>query len=93
MLNEKGVYLTNIIASLDGNNSRFLKAEIQTLKQVFKNVYVVPCNTLDDFDVLQNIMVVATDQELELTHTITLNTDDAIILTDDFCPVESLLES
>lgn len=93
LLNEDGLYLTNIIASLDGSNSEFLKAEVQTLKQVFKNVYIVPCNYTEDYTEMQNCMVVATDQDLELTSVVHIKTDDSIILTDDFCPVESLVES
>ena len=93
LLNEDGLYLTNIIASLDGSNSEFLKAEVQTLKQVFKNVYIVPCNYTEDYTKMQNCMVVATDQDLELTSVVHIKTDDSIILTDDFCPVESLVES
>lgn len=93
LLNEDGLYLTNIIASLDGSNSEFLKAEVQTLKQVFKNVYIVPCNYTEDYTKMQNCMVVATDQDLELTSVVHIKTDDSIILTDDFCPVESLVKS
>ena len=31
-LNEKGLYLTNIISSLEGEKSKFMKAEVKTLK-------------------------------------------------------------
>ena len=37
-LNENGIYLTNVIANLNGKGVDFLKAEVLTLKQVFKNV-------------------------------------------------------
>lgn len=93
LLNTNGMYLTNIIASLEGNNSKFLKSEVMTLKQVFKNVYVVPCNSSEDYDMMQNCMVVATDQNLELRYAVLLDTDNAIILTDDYCPIENLVES
>ena len=93
LLNTDGIYLTNIVASLDGENSKFLKAEVQTLKQVFKNVYIVPCNYPGGLEIIQNCMVIATDQELELKYAVTIKTDDSIILTDNFCPVENLVES
>ena len=90
-LNENGVYLTNIISSLDENNSKFLKAEVNTLNQVFKNVYIVPCNNNgSDSKNIQNFMVVATDDTLELDNTIELNLNDTIILTDNYSPVVSL---
>ena len=90
LLNTDGMYLTNIIASLEGDTSIFLQSEVLTLKQVFKNVYVIPCNYPRDPDVLQNCMVVATDQKLKFEHATTINTDKGIILTDDFCPIERL---
>ena len=63
-LNENGLYLTNVISSLEGENSKFIKAIINTLKQVFKNVYLVPCQTID-VDTVQNNMVIASDDELK----------------------------
>lgn len=91
-LNNGGVYLSNIISSLDGNNSKFLKAEIATLKTVFNNVYVVPCFYKDDFDIVQNIMVIATDDTLQLEDTVDIKLDDSpLILTDNYSPIDSLI--
>ena len=91
-LTENGLYLTNIISSQEGNNSKFIKAEYNTLKQVFKNVYVIPCKNKNDKELLQNNMVIATDLELSLNDAVQLNiSDDEIIITDDFCPVDTLI--
>lgn len=94
-LNEEGLYLTNVISSLTGENSKFLKAEINTLRQVFKNIYVVPCNTVTDIEGKQNIMLIATDSILNLgdnIHTYDIEiAEDEIVLTDDYCPVDSLI--
>ena len=91
-LNEGGVYLSNIISSLDGDNSKFLKAEVATLKTVFNNVYIVPCFFTDDLYTVQNIMVVATDDTLQLDNIVDLNLDDStIILTDNYSPIDSLI--
>lgn len=91
-LNDKGVYLTNIISSLDGKDSKFIKAEVNTIKQVFKNVYVVPCNYKDDTDRVQNNMVIASDSEIDLEEEYNIDIDKAeIILTDDYCPVDTLI--
>ena len=92
-LNENGVYLTNIIASLEGDYSKFLRAEVNTLKQVFEYVYIVPCNYDDDLEQHQNLMVIATDDDeytVENNYEIELD-DDEIILTDDYCPIDSLI--
>ncbi len=91
-LNTNGLYLTNILSSLDGENSKFIKAEINTLKQVFKNVYVVPCDTIDNTEILQNNMVIATDDEISFSGTYEIDIpENEIIITDDYCPVDNLI--
>ena len=93
-LNENGVYLTNIISSLEGKNSKFLKAEVNTLKQVFKNVYIVPCNYTNDTEQVQNNMIIATDSDIIYENTYNYNlAEDEIILTDDYCPIDTLIPS
>ncbi len=91
-LNPGGMYLTNIIASATAEKSDFLKAEIRTLQEVFKYVYVVPCNISRDLSVLQNFMVIATDQKLSFDNSVIFDISDAIILTDDFSPIEKLIK-
>lgn len=90
-LNENGVYLTNVISSIEGENSKFLKAEIETLKQYFKNVYVVPCNYKDDYNLVQNNMVIATDENIYFEDSVNLKSDNTMVLTDNYCPVESII--
>lgn len=93
-LNKNGVYLTNIISSLECKNSRFLKAEVKTLKQVFKNVYIVPCNYTNDTEQVQNNMIIATDSDIIYENTYNYNlAEDEIILTDDYCPIDTLIPS
>ena len=87
-----GVYLSNIIASIEGEDSAFLKAEVETLKQVFAHVYVVPCNYKEDLDKKQNVMVIATDSEAKIEGSLELDTSGSKILTDDACPVEQLIK-
>ncbi len=91
-LNENGLYLTNIISSLQGKNNKFLNAEINTLKQVFKNVYVIPCEeNLENLEKVINNMVIATDSDLNFENAYNFENDNEIILTDDYCPVDSLI--
>ena len=90
-LNEDGVYLTNIISSLDGKDSKFVKAEVNTIEKIFKNVYVVPVTTSEE-NVVQNIMVIASDRELEIDKAYNLNIkENELIITDDICPVDNLI--
>lgn len=90
-LNENGLYLTNIISSLEGENSKFIKAEINTIKQVFKNIYVIPCQS-KDVSQIQNIMVIATNDNIDYENTYDLKIEkDEIIITDDYCPVDNLI--
>lgn len=92
-LSSNGLYLSNVISSLNGKNSLFLKSEVKTLKEVFKNVYVVACNSLSEYDV-QNFMVIATDDDIYIEKSKKVNlTDENLILTDNYCPIESLIPS
>ena len=80
-----------MISSLEGDDSKFIKAIVNTLKQVFKNVYVVPCSTLE-LEETQNNMVIASDDELSLDKTYQYSIkEDEIVLTDDYCPVDALV--
>lgn len=92
-LNDGGVYLTNIISSLEGEDSKFLRAEVNTLKTVFKNVYVIPCKDINvDIYESTNNMVVATDDDIyyEKVYDLKLD-DDEITLTDNYCPIDTLI--
>ena len=89
---EGGLYLNNIIGSLKGNDSRFLKSEIKTIGQVFKNVYCIPCDLNNDEKYVQNFMIIASDRDdLVFDNAINLEFDDNdIILTDNYSPVETM---
>ena len=92
-LSEDGVYLTNIISSLEGNDSRFLRAEVNTLKQVFKNVYIVNWRNDIDLDVKRNVMVISTDQDIKLDDVYKLKlVKNEIVLTDDYAPIDTLID-
>ena len=92
-LNQNGMYLTNVISSLDGNNSKFLKAEVKTLKKIFKNVYVIPCRNKENMDLVQNNMVIATDDSVIFEGNTSINYEDGIILTDNFNPIDTIIPS
>ena len=91
-LQQDGLYLTNIISSLEWNKSKFLRAEVNTLKKVFNNVYIIPCRSSDDLYNSQNIMVIASDDDLSFDDAYNLVLkEDEIVITDDYCPIDSLI--
>lgn len=95
MLNPGGVYLSNIIGSRSGDDSKFLGAEVNTISQVFDYVYIVSCGDTDTDDMTEgactNNMVIASDSPLDLPGTVTMDYKNSIILTDDYCPVDTLI--
>jgi spermidine synthase len=94
MLNPGGVYLSNIIGSHKGDGTGFLMAEVKTISQVFKYVYVVPCVDADaewDEETVINNMVVASDHPLAVKGAVVIDCSAGLILTDDYCPVDTLI--
>lgn len=61
-LNPGGLYLANVIASFEGEDSQLLRDVVATLRQEFENVSVVPCwnSTARTVD---NKLVIATDTD------------------------------
>jgi len=108
ILNEDGVVILNIISAIEGPRGKFLRAEYRTYKDVFPQVYLFPVTDPNDGKSSQNIILVAvksvdkkfnmTDQDEVInsylkhlwTKEITL---DMPILTDDFAPVDSYINS
>lgn len=90
-LNENGLYLSNVISAIEGKDSEFIKAEVKTLKQVFKNVYIVPCKSKNNNEKVKNNMVIATDDELNIDGTVEVDFSNSNVLTDNYCPVDSLI--
>lgn len=62
-LNDDGIILLNVISSLEGETSKFLKAEYKTFKEVFPQIYVYPVKYPENPDVVQNIILVALKSE------------------------------
>lgn len=67
ILKKDGVYVMNVISSISGEQSNFFKAEYATMKEVFKNIYIFPTvtNTEKNADVNQNIVVIATNADID----------------------------
>ncbi len=104
-LNENGLVMINLISSIDGPNGSFLKALNSTYKAVFKQVYIFP-NVSKKEDLTQNIVMVALksdktpefkssdrQQDLYLSHLYEGEVGEGLLLTDEYAPVENLMQS
>ena len=101
-LNNNGLVMVNLISAVEGEKSKFLRAEYVTYNSVFPHVYVFPIKDIEKKLETQNIILVALKNEdlPEFTSNIKeyndmLNnlwtneiTKDIPILTDDHSPVE-----
>jgi len=102
MLNESGIVIENIIASVEGPASKFMKAEYNTFKQVFPHVYIFACHDPEDIELLQSISLIAIKSKAEpslvsddeilnkyLKHRVIPSIpENTIVLTDNYAPVE-----
>jgi len=102
ILNNNGVVILNIISAIEGEKSKFLKAEYATYKNIFPQVYLFPIREYNNGYEVQNIMLVALKSKQSQNFT---NIDpklneylqhlwkkeiymDLPILTDDYAPVD-----
>jgi len=101
-LNDNGIVVANLVSGLIGEKGKFFLSELKTYKSVFPEVMVFPVNEPENLQNLQNIVLIAfknktdiglisEDQEISsyLSNYREINIDsDAIILTDDYAPVD-----
>jgi len=99
-LNDNGIIITNIVSSLKGKDSDFIKYEYATYKAVFDEVklFRVQKNIFEE-DELQNLILVGfknknitSNNNLEIYNTLLENEvldfkTDKKPVTDDFCPI------
>ncbi|MCG3177116.1 MAG: Polyamine aminopropyltransferase [Candidatus Omnitrophica bacterium] len=102
VLTDDGVAIFNFISAVEGDKGRLLRAELETLRQVFPRVLVYAVQHPDDGKRVQNLVIVAlksdrkpkyfsTDSELNgyLQHVwVGTIPGDVPVLTDDYAPVE-----
>lgn len=87
LLNEDGIYVVNMISGVNFENSEFLRAECKTISQVFEHIYICECNNATSG--ITNYCVVASHKDFPL-ESLCIDYSDSIVLTDNYCPVESL---
>ncbi len=98
MLNEDGIVITNIIGSIQGNESKFIEYEYATYKALFDDVKVFTVATKDKNE-RQNLILIGikgnpeTDKEKTAEYesflgmeVIDFNTNKSIV-TDDYAPI------
>ena len=68
MLKPDGVYIANIVSSLNGKKSMFFRSEYKTIKEVFTNVYIFPVVSLDksELENTQNIIIIAVKGDIDI---------------------------
>lgn len=98
MLNENGIVLTNIISSVEGKDSEFIKYEYATYKAVFDDVKIFMVST-ENKEERQNLILVGIKGNPEKDETkydeyesyldmhVTEFETDKKIVTDDFAPI------
>lgn len=98
-LNDGGIVITNIISSLEGKESDFIKYEYSTYKAIFDDIKLYKVNPNKKDDESQNLILVgfkgekninddATDEYQNLLNNEVLNySSDKGVITDDYCPI------
>lgn len=86
-LTRGGVYMTNVLSSITGGAGRFLRAEVRTLREVFRHVYVFPTTPGAPPSEFTNWMLMASDRELAVPDRTEVRTGrDDPVLTDAYLP-------
>ena len=98
MLNKNGMVITNVISSLEGKESDFIKHEYATYKAVFDDVKLFAVKTSDKSET-QNLILIGIKGKPEIYESkkeeykdlleteITSFTSDKTISTDDYAPI------
>ncbi len=103
-LNDGGILATNVLGSLDGKHSSFLKSQMRTLESVFDQVLLYQVNNGQKAKIKNNILI-AFDGDIDLektTASVEMRkmlgnrrsihvSNEQMILTDDYAPVDWLL--
>lgn len=102
VLNPEGVVLVNMISAINGERGQFARAEYETYRLIFPQVYLFQVDPLKSADQVQNVMLVALKSQdapqwrsANQEHTSYLKNRieknvaaDVPALTDEYAPVE-----
>ncbi len=85
-----GIYMSNIIGSLSGQDSQFLHAEANTFAQVFDHIWVIPSRNRKDW-MRDNYLFIATDEPCEFAQGKRFAPrENGLIITDENNPTVSI---
>ena len=87
-MNDDGLYVINIVGNIEDDDAEFIKAECNTLSRLFSHIYLRPCD--ESANGLTNYLLIATDVRLDVD-SMDFDYSDGVILTDNYCPIDSLL--
>ncbi|WP_281703030.1 spermidine synthase [Cryptobacterium curtum] len=82
LLTPGGMYLSNVISSLEGEQSTLLRQMVATLQQVFAFVCVIPCGKYAAQD-RDNNLLIASDRAYHFEHAYDLQADPATPILHD----------
>ncbi len=106
-LSKNGLLVTNVIASLEGKNSKFLQASLKTYQRIFSDVSIFAVEDKNKTEQIQNIILVGTNAKVEsnlavinpilmkyLDSKVKVKVEPNLpVLTDNFAPVDSYMLS
>jgi spermidine synthase len=96
VLSPGGVVIANIITPVDGADAALMRSMLATYRSVFPFVAVIPVLKPSEASRMQNVLFVAASDPVGIPESLAgfartdIDTDDALILTDEFAPVEHL---
>lgn len=103
-LSKGGILATNVLGSLDGDHSRFLKSQIKTLNAVFDHVLLFQVDDGQKTQIKNNILIAFDGNPQFIEHTATPqirnmleqkkeigNIENTPILTDEYAPANWML--
>lgn len=99
-LKPDGVVVFNVVSGVEGEKGRFLKSLLKTSDQVFNYRKLFFAETRNSLEDPNNLILVVSNKELKgdlvkgyKAYSGTIDTGSAIVLTDDYSPVENLAAS
>lgn len=95
-----GAVVINVVSGVEGENGKFFKSLLKTVDQVFENRKFFLAESRPGPEYINNIILVASNGNLSgdqvnnfTVYKDKVNLDQAIVLTDDYAPVDTLAAS
>jgi len=89
LLNDDGIVVVNVISMVKGEGPGMLSAIVSTYRKAFEYVYALPLG--DNSSEMQNVIMVASNSELNEYANYSAEGIVGTILTDDYSPVDNIM--